>query len=82
MATPLDILEENLNQTILVTLKTGTWIRGVLKSYDKYLNLVLEKGEEIISNSENEDINIRKLGDVIVRGDTVVSISAIEKKKG
>ena len=53
-------------------LKGGREIRGILKSYDQHLNLVLENAEEVKSNGKT-----RKLGTIIIRGDNVVLISPV-----
>ena len=64
------ILSEALGNMVLVKLKGGRHIRGILKSYDQHLNLVLDQAEEI-----KEDGNTRKLGTIIIRGDNVVLVS-------
>jgi len=79
MATPLDLLEKNINQTVFVILKPGMWVRGILRSYDKYLNLVLDECEEIIHDPETEKTDTRRLGSLIVRGDNVVSITPVKQ---
>ncbi len=66
----LQILEENLGKTVLVTLRGGRNLRGKLKGFDQHLNLVLEEADDI-SDAEN----IENLGVLIVRGDNVVIIS-------
>ena len=67
---PLDILDQTLNrQPVLVSLKGGREIRGVLQGYDVHMNLVLDKAEEM------EAGQVKKVGTLIVRGDNVIYIS-------
>ncbi len=67
---PLDVLNKALQTPVLVRLKGGREFRGILNGYDIHMNLVLENAEEI----QNGEV-IRKLGSVIIRGDTVVFVS-------
>ncbi|WFO75728.1 RNA-binding protein [Desulfurococcaceae archaeon MEX13E-LK6-19] len=64
------ILHENLGAIVLIRLKGNREVRGKLKSYDQHLNIVLDDAEEI-----REDGSTRKLGTIVIRGDTVVLIS-------
>ena len=67
---PLDILDQVLNrQPVIVSLKGGRELRGILQGYDVHLNLVLEKAEEM------ENGVAVSLGTLIVRGDNVIYIS-------
>ena len=67
---PLDILDLVLNrQPVIVSLKGGREIRGVLQGYDVHMNLVLDKAEE------TENGQVVKVGTLIVRGDNVIYIS-------
>ena len=64
------ILEESLEKIVLVRLRGGKKLRGKLKGFDQHLNLVL--GE----TDDTTDVeNVKKLGDIIIRGDNVVIIS-------
>ncbi len=65
-----EILEQNLSKIVLVRLKGGKSLRGRLKGFDQHLNLVLEETEDTSSPE-----NVKKLGQIIVRGDNVVLIS-------
>lgn len=67
---PFDILNNSLNNNVLIKLKGEIEVRGVLASFDVHMNLVLENAEEL-KNGETK----RKLGTVLLRGDTVVFIS-------
>ncbi|MCQ5337651.1 MAG: LSm family protein [Candidatus Methanomethylicia archaeon] len=66
-----ELLSQSLGSIVLVKLKGGREIRGLIKSFDQHLNLVLENAEELIGENKEP----RKLGTVIVRGDNVVLIS-------
>ncbi len=70
---PLDVLNKALQTPVLVRLKGGREFRGVLNGYDIHMNIVLENAEEI----QNGEV-VRKLGNVIIRGDTVVFVSPSE----
>jgi small nuclear ribonucleoprotein len=63
------ILSEYLNTNVLVKLKGGRTVKGILKSYDQHLNLILADAEEINTKGS------RTLGLILVRGDNVVMIS-------
>lgn len=65
----VELLQKSLGTMVLVKLKGGREVRGILKSFDQHLNLVLDNAEEL-KESKN-----RKLGLIIVRGDNVVLIS-------
>lgn len=69
MSSTLNVLRGSLNKQVLVKLKGGRELRGVLRSFDQHLNLLLEEAEEV------KEGRSRKLGRVIVRGDNVVLIS-------
>ncbi len=67
---PFDVLNGALEKNVLVKLKGDTEIRGILNSFDVHMNLVLENAEEI-----KEGKVTRKLGMVLLRGDTIVFVS-------
>lgn len=67
---PLDTLGKSLNSPVLIRLKGEREFRGILKSFDLHMNLVLNDAEEI----ENGEVT-RKLGTVLIRGDNIVYIS-------
>ena len=66
----VQILEESLGKIVLIKLRGGKSVRGLLKGYDQHLNLVLDKAEDV-TDSEN----VKELGLIIVRGDNVVMVS-------
>ena len=65
-------MKKSLNKLVLVKLRNGTEIRGRLRGFDLHLNIFLEDGEELIGK---EAI---KIGNVIIRGDTILLVSPIE----
>lgn len=65
------ILEENLGNMVLIKTREGVALRGILRSFDQHLNVVLENAEEL-----NEE-SVRKLGTVIIRGDNIILISPL-----
>ena len=63
------VMGEYLNNNVYVRLKGGISVKGILKSFDQHLNLVLDNAEEVT------DSGSRALGTILVRGDSVVAIS-------
>ena len=67
---PFDVLNAALGNNVLVKLKGDIEIRGTLAVFDLHMNLVIENGEEL----KNGELK-RKLGTILLRGDTVVFVS-------
>lgn len=67
---PLDALNSSRNKRVIVELKNGTQMVGMLKAFDIHINVVLEDAEE-----RKEGELKRKLGVVFLRGDTIILIS-------
>jgi len=67
---PLDVLHNSLDSPVIVGIKGGIEYRGKLKGYDMHMNLVLQNADEV-----KDGTAVRRLGMVIIRGDSVVSIS-------
>ncbi|MGC8631852.1 MAG: LSm family protein [Thermoprotei archaeon] len=66
------LMDNSFGKTVLLVLKGGKTIRGLLKNYDIYLNVVLENAEEVGPDGKTKD-----LGTIVVRGDNVIIISPI-----
>ncbi|MDR0335087.1 MAG: RNA-binding protein [Methanomassiliicoccaceae archaeon] len=71
MVMPLALLEKSIDKRISLLLKDNRILEGKLKGYDDYMNMVLEDTDERTADQE------RRLGTVILRGNNVVSITAI-----
>ncbi|MCL7384957.1 MAG: RNA-binding protein [Thaumarchaeota archaeon] len=71
----LKILSKSLGEKVLVKLRNGKLIRGLLQGYDQHLNLVLENAEEVIDQN-----NSNQIGTIVVRGDNIIMISTSPKE--
>ncbi|MCS7368288.1 MAG: LSm family protein [archaeon GBS-70-058] len=69
--TTSEVLAKSLGGMVYVKLKGEKVIRGLLKSFDQHLNLVLENAEEVEGN------NTKTLGTLIIRGDNIILISPV-----
>jgi len=68
---PIDALDKAKGKKIMVKLKNGEEITGILKALDLHLNLWLDEAEV-----QKNDSKIR-YGTVLVRGDTIVYASPV-----
>ena len=66
---PLDVLDKAKGKRVLLKLKNGTEITGVLQAFDLHLNIWLEEAEE------RKEESLVKLGSTLVRGDTIILVS-------
>jgi len=69
MTRPLDVLDKAKEKRVIIKLKNGSEITGVLQAFDLHLNLWLEEAEQ-----RKDDTQI-KLGTALIRGDTIIYIS-------
>jgi len=69
---PIDALDRAKGKKVIVKLKNGDKLTGILKALDLHLNLWLDEAE--IQNNENKV----KLGTILVRGDTIVYASPVQ----
>ena len=70
---PFDALNSARDKKVILELKSGKQIVGILKAFDQHINTVIEQAEE----HENNELK-RKLGTTFVRGDTIILISPSE----
>ncbi len=68
---PLDVLNRTKGNEITILLKNSQVFKGKLKAFDIHLNLVLFEAAEIVDGKDEP------CGDMIIRGDTIVTIKNI-----
>ena len=66
---PIDVLDRSKGKRVFVQLKNGNKVNGLLEALDMHLNLWLSDAEII------DEESTKKLGDILIRGDTVVFVS-------
>ncbi len=77
MSNAMGYLNKNVDENVLVSLKNGSWVRGVLRAFDRHLNLIVDNAEEMMPGQGDPVGSVIRLGKrVLIRGDTVVAISA------
>jgi small nuclear ribonucleoprotein len=64
------VLDESIEKVVLIKLKGGKTLRGVLLGFDQHMNLLLDQSEEIPAEGDS-----KSLGTIVIRGDNVVMIS-------
>jgi len=69
---PLDVLDKAKGKRVIVKLKNGSELTGVLQAFDLHLNMWLDETEE------RKDDKTVKLGSTLVRGDTIIYASPSE----
>ena len=67
---PLDVLGSSQDKRVIIRMKSGESITGVLKAFDQHINIWMDDAE--IQGSNGEGV---KLGKVLVRGDNIVLVS-------
>ena len=71
---PIDALDRAKGKRVMIKLKNGEEVTGVLKALDLHLNLWIDEAEVSKNNGENK----MKLGTLLVRGDTIVYASPVQ----
>ncbi len=67
---PLELLEQHRHKRVLVSLRGGRSVSGVLDGFDQHLNLVLSGSEET-----SADGTTARSALTLLRGDSIVYIS-------
>ena len=69
MDRPIDVLNNAKGKRVLIRLKKGEEISGILQALDLHLNMWLDDAEQITEE------NKIKLGTLLVRGDNIIYVS-------
>jgi small nuclear ribonucleoprotein (snRNP)-like protein len=69
------VLYQNIGKSVLIKLKGKRTIRGKLRSFDKQMNLLLQEAVDISDNQPTENTSNIEMGDILIRGDSVIIIS-------
>ncbi len=70
---PIDAIDKAKGKKIIVKLKNGEEVTGILKALDLHLNLWIDEAE-IQKNGQNK----LKVGTILIRGDTIVYASPVQ----
>jgi len=65
---PFEMLEQHVGKRVIVQMKDGAIVTGVLEGWDVHLNIVLN---DALLRGDPE----RKLGKILLRGDNIFLIS-------
>lgn len=66
---PIDVLNSAKGKRVLIKIKNGSEISGILQAMDLHLNMWLNEAEERTKDGKT------KLGTVLVRGDNILFVS-------
>lgn len=66
-------LKAYMDKQLSIQLNGSRTIKGVLRGYDLFLNVVLEDAVEEKSNGE-----VQKIGSAVIRGNSIVFMEALE----
>jgi len=69
---PFDILSKSTGNQVLIRLKGGMVIRGMLTSFDAHMNIVITNAEELDSGELKA-----KLGTILLRGGNIIYVSPV-----
>lgn len=69
---PIDALDKAKEKKVLVKLKNGEEVTGILRALDLHLNLWLDEAE--VQKNENKV----RVGTILIRGDTIVYASPVQ----
>eukprot|EP00322_Chrysochromulina_rotalis_P008720 CAMPEP_0115867448 /NCGR_PEP_ID=MMETSP0287-20121206/20773_1 /TAXON_ID=412157 /ORGANISM="Chrysochromulina rotalis, Strain UIO044" /LENGTH=78 /DNA_ID=CAMNT_0003322053 /DNA_START=45 /DNA_END=281 /DNA_ORIENTATION=- len=67
-------LKKYMDKRLAIKLNGNRTINGTLRGFDQFMNLVLDETMEMVSASEQNNI-----GMVVIRGNSIVMIEALEK---
>ena len=62
-----------MEKRLVIRLNADRKVRGLLRGFDQFMNIVLEDCEEIINEGE-----ISEIGTVVIRGNSIVEIESLD----
>ena len=79
------LLQESIGKLVLVKLKGRRSVKGIIKGFDKQMNIVITDATEVIEQQSNNNDNSEKgneesesqVGDALIRGDNVITIAVL-----
>ena len=71
---PIDALDRAKGKRVMIKLKNGEEVTGILKALDLHLNLWIDEAEITRNNGESK----LRVGTILVRGDTIVYASPVQ----
>ena len=66
-----EFLRENVDKSLLIKLRGGKIIKGILLKFDQYSNLLLKDSVELLKGDDQP----RRLGNTLIRGDSIIIIT-------
>jgi small nuclear ribonucleoprotein G len=66
-------LKRYMDKNLSLTLNGKRIVKGVLRGYDQFMNLVLEEASEIVSSASEE----KQIGTVVIRGNSVTQFEIL-----
>ena len=64
------VLDRSVGNTVLIKLRGGKTLRGVLEGFDQHVNLYMKSAEDV-----SDPLNVAEIGDIVLRGDNVIMVS-------
>ncbi|KND01573.1 mRNA splicing protein SMX2 [Spizellomyces punctatus DAOM BR117] len=71
---PTPELKKYMDKRLFIQLNGDRKVTGILRGFDPFMNLVLEDTVEEVSESEK-----REIGSVVIRGNSVLVMEALDK---
>ena len=74
-------LKNLMDKQLSLSLNGKRQISGVLRGFDAFMNIVLDDALEHITSlpSTEEDSNKKTLGLIVIRGNSIISLEAMER---
>jgi len=63
-----------MEKRLSIRLNANRRVRGVLRGYDQFMNLVLDETEEVVTETE-----VNSLGMIVIRGNSIVEIESLDR---